>query len=175
MRTYKDNVNSITFAGRGIPKDEGNCDYQEFLALLAAGEAELEQTLEETKVARCAEVDALRDVHLRAGFAFERAGRHVLQTRGEDDRLNWLGVLSGCQALVMGGQGTSSLLIRTEGNDTLSIPAAELMAILLGALNHQSAICAAAWSHKDAINAITEESGGREAVQAHDITTGWPE
>lgn len=132
-------------------------------------------SLEEVKVARRIEVDALRDSRLRLGFAFERDGLHVLQTRGEDDRLNWLGVLSACQALVMGGQGSAALAIRTEANDTLAIPAVELMAILLGALNHQSAVYAVAWVHKDAINAITEESGGREAVQAYDITNGWPE
>lgn len=133
-------------------------------------------SLEEVQAARCREVDALRDSRLRLGFAFERDGPHVLQTRGEDDRLNWLGVLSACQALVMGGQGGSAITIRTEGNLSLSIPAVELMAILLGALNHQSAIYAVAWAHKDAINAITEDTPENvAAVQAHDITTGWPE
>ena len=67
------------------------------------------------------------------------------------------------------------MTIRTEGNVSLAIPAVELMAILLGALNHQSAVYAAAWVHKDAMNAIIEETGGVAAVQGHDITTGWPE
>lgn len=132
-------------------------------------------SLGEVKAARRIEVDAKRDSRLRLGFAFDRDGLHVLQTRGEDDRLNWLGVLSACQVLVMGGQGSAPLTIRTEGNVSLAIPAVELMAILLGALNHQSAVYAAAWVHKDTMNAISEESGGREAVYAYDITTGWPE
>lgn len=133
-------------------------------------------SLAEVKAARCAEVDALRDTYLRAGYAFERDGRHVLQIRGEDDRLNWLGVLSGCIAMVMGGQGSTALSIRTEGNVTMSIPAVELMPILLGALNHQSAIYAAAWVHKDSMIAFTEDTPENvAAVQAHDITTGWPE
>ena len=116
--------------------------------------------------ARCAEVDALRDQLLRSGYAFEVDGsRHAIQTRGEDDRLNWLGVLAACQALAAAGQGAESLSIRTAANDTLTMPAAGLAQVLLGALAHQSAIYAAAWVHKDAI---------RQGDAARDITTGWP-
>jgi len=132
-------------------------------------------SLEEVKASRRIEVDAERDRRLRLGFAFDRDGPHVLQTRGEDDRLNWLGVLSGCMALVMAGQGDAVQEIRTEANVVVPIPADECLQVMLGALAHQGAVMKTSWSHKDAINAITDESGGREAVQTYDITTGWPE
>lgn len=43
MITYIDNGASITLDGMSIPKDGGNRHYNEFLELLAAGEAELVQ------------------------------------------------------------------------------------------------------------------------------------
>ncbi len=134
------------------------------------------QSLEDAKQARCMEVDALREAKLRQGYTFTRGGAtHVLQTRDDSDRTNWLGVLAGSQAMLMAGAGGEALSIRTQDNATLTIPASDLMQVLLGALAHQSAIYAAAWAHKDTLGQITEDSGGIQAVQGHDITIGWPE
>ncbi len=133
-------------------------------------------TLESVKQARCLEVDALREAKLRQGYTFTRGGAtHVLQTRDDSDRTNWLGVLAGSQAMLMAGAGGEALSIRTQDNATLTIPASDLMQVLLGALAHQSAIYAAGWAHKDTLGQITEDTGGIQAVQCHDITTGWPE
>lgn len=123
--------------------------------------------------AMCHRVDALRDEKLRSGYTFTHTDNadYTLQTRGEEDRVNWLGVLSAAQAYVMAGAGdVQTMSIRTQENDTLALSCNDLQTLMLNTLNWQSLIYGAAWQHKDTLRGYTLMS----EVAAHDITADWP-
>lgn len=123
--------------------------------------------------AMCHRVDALRDEKLRSGYTFDHTDGqdYTLQTRGEEDRVNWLGRLNGAQVCIFAGLGdTQTLNIRTAENVTLALTCNDVQTLLVNALNHQSSIYAAAWAHKDALRGYTT----MQEVAAHDITVDWP-
>lgn len=130
-------------------------------------------TVDAAAEAICRRVDALRDEKLRSGYTFTHSDdvEYTLQTRGEEDRVNWLGVLSAAQAYVMAGAGdVQTMSIRTSENATLTLSCNDLQTLMLNTLNWQSLIYGAAWQHKDTLRGYTTMS----EVAAHDITVGWP-
>lgn len=119
----------------------------------------------ETKI----KIEAKRDELLRGGYHFTYEGQILfLQTRDDEDRINWLGVLNAATIMVMSGKGADLTKIRTGENATIEIPYYQVQVLMLQTLAYQSSIYEAAWKHKDAIKDMTMEQ-----VLAYDVESGW--
>lgn len=141
----------------------------ELQARIAVGQMHTVATL---IAARCVEVEAERDRRLcRHQYDFG-AGHGVLtlQLRDLDDRANWLTLDASAQRLVVAGNGTTMLPLRTAENVTLMLPASDVVTVMAALSGHGQLVMAASWEHKDTLRAMTDLA----AVAAYDVTTGWP-
>ncbi|BAH76429.1 DUF4376 domain-containing protein [Solidesulfovibrio magneticus] len=167
MRIFINNGSTIRSSeGADIPVDAQNGQYQQFLALEAAGEAVLVDdagsTLEEIKTARMAKVTALRDQIRARGVAF---GAARLAAMPEDqgtygDSITYLSWKP---------EGTRIKWKAATGWIEVDLATLRTAAEVVG--DFIEALFDAEHAHHVAINALTSV----EAVRAYDITTGWPE
>lgn len=129
-------------------------------------------TLEARKAALRDEVGRLRDEYLLGGYshAFGAEGVHVLQTRGPDDKINWLTSQAAYAAAVAGGHGSvAGASFRSAENATFTVTYTEGLNALLGMAAWGSAIYGRSWALKDEIAAASDEA----ALDAIDVETGW--
>lgn len=117
------------------------------------------------------QIDAKRDTLLKGGYHFTHEGQELtLQTRDDEDRINWLGILNAATAMIMAGAGDSLTKIRTAENVTITITFSQAQLLMLQTLNYQSSLYGSAWDHKDALELLT----ALEEVTAYDVESGWP-
>lgn len=129
--------------------------------------------LEARKAERHGKVQRLVERHSAAGYLHDfggETGAHVLQTR-PDDRTNWLSLTARAQIAVGDGQGDDPFtVLRTADNANVVVTAAGALDAMTGMYDHLAAIMRRGWELKDAISA----AAAMEAVEAVDITAGWP-
>ena len=115
-------------------------------------------------------INAQRDQLFIAGFKFALGGEsHVLQTRGPDDNINWLGLLTEAEKK----PAEAPMEIRTAANKTISISAANVVALLIAAKSYRAAVLKYSWAAKDAMEAAVDETALFEAYEAA-IGGTWP-
>ena len=134
-----------------------------------------EPTLAELKAARTEQINQLRDAAFAAGFTVSGTGTALdgktLQTRDIQDRTNWLTSQAAYSAAVIGGQGaTVGATFRTADNVTVELTFAQGLNVLLAMAAWGAGVMGNSWALKDAI----EDAEDAEAVNAIDITAGWP-
>lgn len=132
-------------------------------------------SLDETKTAKVAAINTLRDRAFREGFTVSNTGTaldgHVLQTRDIEDRTNWLTSQAAYAAAVTGGFGAApGATFRTAANATVTLTFMQGMNVLLAMADWGKQIMGNSWALKDAIDAA--EDG--DALDAIDIGAGWP-
>lgn len=98
------------------------------------------------------------------------AGQRVLQTRDDEDRINWLILGRLCDYLISSSQGSTPVQLRTADNAIVALPASTCEAVLLAMLNRGAAIMGHAWTLKNSI----AQAPTVAAVNAVNITAGWP-
>ena len=135
-------------------------------------------TIEELKVAWVAvlieqkydAIDVLRDKKIAAGvpYTFPDGITGTIQTRDDRDFRNINGLAS--TAMALSGQAVT-LPFRDEEDRSHSLTLEQAISLGVAVTNRVSEIYTAAWSHKDALSALTTA----EAIEAYDLTAGWPE
>lgn len=94
-----------------------------------------------------------------------------LQLRGTDDQANWLTLQAKAMNHISAGQGDAEVLaIRTEENITVPVTANVAAQVMDALSSFGGNMKAHQWALKDAINAAEDEA----ALEAIDITAGWP-
>lgn len=131
-----------------------------------------EPGIEGRKVAMRREVDALLALDQETGYDhdFGAHGVHRLQTR-ESDLPYWLALAQ--TASIQIGLGNGDVphgAIRTADNVNVPVTASQALAAMLGMQAHLGAILAHSWALKDQIAAAADGA----ALDAVDITAGWP-
>lgn len=131
--------------------------------------------LEQAKAAAHAAVVAKREAMFAAGFSPSSGPLegHTLQVRNETDKINWLTSATSYSAAVAAGAGSvQGATFRTMANETVILTYAQgLTVIVQDMAAWGAAIMARSWVLKDAIEAASNLA----AVEAIDITSGWPE
>lgn len=118
-------------------------------------------------------VNTRRDGLITGGYSHEfgEVGRHVLQTRGADDKLNWLTSQAAYEAAVRAGLGNNpGARFRSAANVTFVVTYQEGLAALLAMAAWGAAIFDRSWTLKDSIEAALDDA----ALDAVDINSGWP-
>lgn len=130
-------------------------------------------TLEQAKEAKRSAIERKRDEVMSAGFTPSTgpvAGK-TLQTRGDDDKINWLTSQAAYQAAVAGGAGdVADATFRTADNETVVATYAEGLETLLGMAAWGKAIWGNSWALKDAVSGASDMT----ELSAIDIEEGWP-
>lgn len=129
--------------------------------------------LDALKAAKKADVDAISDAKMAAGYPRDFGasyGVKVLQTR-DSDKPNWLALAQTATAAIIQGQPNAPLgAIRTQDNVNVPVTAQVALATMLGMQAYLAPILANAWALKDAIAAAPDTA----ALNAIDINAGWP-
>lgn len=129
--------------------------------------------LADRKAELLAAVNHKRDQLLAGGYShdFGALGVHVLQTRGADDRINWLTSQAAYQAAVAAGAGAvEDAEFRTVENVRFVLSYADGLAVLLAMAAWGKAIFGHSWDLKDAIAQAVDH----DDLDAIDIAAGWP-
>lgn len=98
-------------------------------------------------------------------------GMKVIQFRNEFDRANLISVASAAIALAVIGKPNDAMVYQTKDNKKQDLKASEMLSVAMEVLAKKQTVVSAAWVHKAAIRDLTT----LEAVEAYDITKGWPE
>lgn len=120
-----------------------------------------------------AAINAHRDSVLRAGFTPSSGplSGKTLQTRDNDDKVNWLTSQAAYSAAVAAGNGAvSGATFRTAANETVTCTYLEGLQTLLAMAAWGKTVMGNSWALKDAVAAATDES----ELDAIDIGAGWP-
>ena len=130
-------------------------------------------SLEEAITARLAEVDALRQgkTFSDAPVSFPDGKIKEIQLRNEFDMSNLIVMSVASLAAVVERNPNAYIMYRTKDDKTQEIKAVEMLGIGMAVLVAKQAVVSAAWAHKDTIR----QCKTIEAVEAYDITKGWPE
>ena len=140
--------------------------------------AALELALASARAARLAaltaSVDAERDARIGAGmpYAFPDGGGTV-QLRNERDIINVTGVGTSGMMLAAAGDTDAAIGFRDQEDVTHRLTGAQAQALGQAVMAWMSAHYTAAWAHKDALGRLAE-AGDFDALDAYDITAGWP-
>jgi len=129
-------------------------------------------SLAEAKTARLSEVDQLRLTKTFTDVAvdFPSGDKKEIQFRNEFDMSNLMSVATAGIALIVSGAPTAEVVYRTKDNTTQTVTAAQMVSVGVAVLSAKQAVVSAAWTHKDAIRQLETI----EAVEAYDLTVGWP-
>lgn len=102
-------------------------------------------------------------------------GQGVIQTRDAIDYRNISGHTTG--ALLLQAQGVTEPVIpfRDAEDVTHMLTPAQMIALGAAVLNHGTALYMRMWQIKDSIDAVAPGVGDLAALEAIDITAGWPE
>ena len=124
-------------------------------------------TLAQAQAARIADVTTLQNAKLYSNIpAAFPSGTKIIQMRNSEDWVNFLTAITDASLLA----GSDQVSFRTLDNVTQALTAAQLIAIGVTVIAVKKTILEQGWVHDDAIMALATVS----AVQAYDITTGWP-
>ena len=117
-------------------------------------------------------VDALRDEKLAAGVPYTFPGDNTgtVQTRDLTDHRNIQANASAAQMYLLNSQPTAEMQFRDMEDVVHTLTATEMIQMCSYVMGYGQAIYSASWAHKEAIDALTTV----EAVEAYDVTTGWP-
>lgn len=125
---------------------------------------------------RVQQINRAYDAALQSGFpTAEFDGQpapETLQCRNDLDRTNWIGLVIKCQAAISLGFGDQliDLPIRCTSNRMYAVTYADALARMFALLNQAGAAQANWWRLKDLARSVDT----REALQAIDLTEGWP-
>lgn len=125
------------------------------------------------KEALVAEVEARRDSLIRGGFTYDfgAPGPRTLQTRDNDDKINWLTSQAAYSAAVAMGQGAiEGAEFRDAANGRFTVTYSAGLAALLAMAAWGSAVYQRSWDLKDAIDAASSH----DDLDDIDIEAGWP-
>lgn len=130
-------------------------------------------TVAERKARLRDQIEARRDQCFQQGFTVPSgplAGK-VLQTRGIEDRTNWLTSQAAYMAAIsQGGGNVADASFRTADNETIVVTYSEGFAALMMMAAWGKAVMGNSWTLKDAVaNASTHA-----ALDAIDVEAGWP-
>lgn len=129
--------------------------------------------LEEAQAMLRARIDARRDQCFADGFTPSSgplAGK-TLQTRGVEDRTNWLTSQAAYSAAVVSGDGAvENAAFRTADNETIVLSYADGLGVLLAMAGWGKAIMGNSWMLKDAVDAAEDVA----TLEAIDTEAGWP-
>lgn len=116
------------------------------------------------------QVNKLRDQYIGAGMAYTFPdGAGTIQLRNATDLRNVQGVASAGQALAAMGDTTTKLKFRDAENVSHELTGTQAMTMGLAVSSFITAYCEAAWTHKDAIDALSNVY----ALAAYDVRAGW--
>ena len=129
--------------------------------------------LDLAKAAKAKAVDVLWEAKHTAGYPHDFGGAFgvkVLQTR-ESDQPFWLALAQVSSIMVAQSMGdVSNGSIRTLDNANIPVTASEALAAMLGMQAYLGTILAYSWALKDQV----ANAADMEALDAIDITAGWP-
>lgn len=129
-------------------------------------------SLEDAKIDVGRQIDALRIAKTFSDVDVQIKGaKKVVQLRNEFDLSNLLSVAVAGLALVVSGKPADPVVYRTQDNVTNELTAFEMITMGMQVMAAKQAVVSAAWAHKDALRQCKTV----EAVEAYDITKGWPE
>lgn len=158
-KQYIDLLSAQT-TGQIITGDEKGCPQAaEYKSLL---------TLQEVKNKKKAEIERLRDSKVASGvpYIFPDGGG-IVQTRDEKDIRNIQAQVMA--ALILSGQPVK-LWFRSQEDVSHPMTPEQMITMGLAVYTAINAIYQASWDKKDEVEALAT----KEAVEAYDITTGWP-
>lgn len=129
-------------------------------------------SVEEAKADVGSKIDALRieKTFTDVNVTFPSGEKKDIQFRSEFDMSNLLSVAMAGLALIVSGKQNDTVVYRTKDNVTHALKAVEMVGIGMAVMAAKQAIVSAAWTHKDAIKNLETI----EALDAYDISTGWP-
>lgn len=132
-------------------------------------------TLTERKSALLAAIDARRDQAFADGFTVAGTGTaldgQTLQTRSDEDKINWLTSQAAYSAAVAEGAGdVVDATFRTMSNATVVLTYSEGLGVLLAMAAWGKVIMGNSWTLKDVILAAEDHT----ALDVIDIGAGWP-
>lgn len=140
--------------------------------------------LEERKAAMLTAADARRDECQQSDFTYDfgeiealddagqsiPAGERALQMRYDPDQRNWQALQSQAVLAVMAGQGTTVMPMRAEDNWNVQTTASDVLAATTAMFLRNAAIL----FHGGALKSQIRAAGSGSALDAINITTGWP-
>ncbi len=126
------------------------------------------------KDARKQAVNAVKDAKFAAGYSHDFGGAtgvKTLDTRGVDDRTNWLTAQALYGAQIAAGNGdVAGATIRTADNTDITLTFTNALNVVLALGANGAAIMQRSWALKNAIDAASTVA----EVAAIDIESGWP-
>lgn len=140
-----------------------------------ASQGEINERFAALKADKLTAVNARRDACFVAGFAVSGTDTaldgEVLQTRGIEDRTNWLTSQAAYAAAVAGGHGAvEGATFRTDSNQTITVTYATGLNVLLAMAAWGKSVMGRSWTLKDEAAAATTKA----ELDAINIETGWP-
>lgn len=150
-------------------------EWKRLWAVTDASSEEIAERFAGLKDAKRGEINVRRDAAFNAGFTVSGTGTaldgEVLQTRGIEDRTNWLTSQAAYAAAVAAGQGaTEGAVFRTNSNNTVAVTFSIGLNVLLGMAAWGKAVMGNSWTLKDAV----EAAGDKAELDAIDLEAGWP-
>lgn len=134
----------------------------------------LRGTLDDQKAARLAAVASEYGVRIAVGYPVTLEGvEETLQCRNNEDRTNWLALLDACREAVADGHGAVPIQppLRCTSNREYALTCADTIPLLKGVRAWAGDLLKNRWTLSDQIRAAETV----EALDAIDITIGWPE
>ena len=128
--------------------------------------------LQAAKRNKHADVDAVRDDKIAAGVPYIFPGDvpGTVQTRDLTDHRNIQANASAAQMYIINSQPDAPMQFRDMEDVVHTLTATEMAQMCAYVMGYGQAIYSASWAHKTAIDAL----GTVEAVEAYDVTIGWP-
>lgn len=117
-------------------------------------------------------VDTVRDEKLAAGVPYIFPGDvpGTVQTRDLTDHRNIQANGSAAQMYLLAGHPEAEMQFRDTEDVVHTLTAQQMAEMCSYVMGYGQAIYSASWAHKTAIDALETV----EAVEAYDVTTGWP-
>lgn len=141
----------------GQPEKRDDDLYYQTWVIQDFSSEEINDLIESTKDIVRESINKKRDTLLNSGFKFTYNSKALtLQTRDNDDKINWLGVLNSASVMIGAGKGTDTTKIRTLENEIIILTYSDVQMLMLQTLNYQSSIYESSWKHKDALELLTD-------------------
>ena len=125
------------------------------------------------KARKRGDVNAKRDALLTGGYRHNfgsSAGVRTLDTRSEQDIMNWLVLKGITDSMIATGNDADMVFLRDAGDQTFAASAQTAAGALMALLRWRTAVLTHSWHLKDQINAASSQA----ALNAVNIDAGWP-
>lgn len=167
----KPEITSIQRLVEGAPEQREDGGWYQTWVIQDFTEEEISNLIIQKKIEKKSSVEVKRDALLKTGYTFTFEEQILtLQTRDDEDRINWLGILNASTSMVMASKGDDLTKIRTAENVVITLSFSAAQILMLQTLAYQSSIYESSWTHKDDVDKLT----ALEEVLAYDVETGWP-